>query len=117
MDWGAKTPLFKHDRPEDAWYFVTSAMRKSVDRLAPKGAAPWGMRRMRVGIATNFGISFAGGQHAFAAPERRQFDPSVDVEAEKEDIISRTIENCPTLTYVGADRPSGRVARSSCGAV
>ena len=55
-------------------------------------------------------MGFAVGQPAFAAPDRRRFGPSVDVEADKEDIISRIIENFPTLTYVGPGLPTGCVA-------
>ena len=44
MGWRAKTPLFKHDRPEAAGYFVTSAMRQCADRLAQRGVDPWGGR-------------------------------------------------------------------------
>ena len=58
------------------------------------------MRRMGGCITTNFGQQFAGGQLAFAAPDRKQFDPSVNVEAEQWGIIARTVGNFPTLTYV-----------------
>ena len=77
---------------------------------AEGGGAVGRARRTGVGIAANFVFFFAAGQPACAAPDRRRFDPTVDVEAEKEDIISRIIENCPTLTYVGGDQPSGCVA-------
>ena len=117
MDWDAKTQLFKHDRPVDAWYFVTSAMRQSVDRLAPWGASPLADSAKEGWYYDEFGISFAGGQLAFAAPERRQFGPSVDVEAVQEDINARITENWPTRTDVGAGESSGCVARSSCGAI
>ena len=46
------------------------------------------------------GKSFAGGHLAFAAPDRRKFDPSADVGAEQGDIVARIIGNCATLTYV-----------------
>ena len=64
-----------------------------------------------------FGKSIAGGRLAFAAPDSRQFAPSVNVEAEQWDIIARIVEKCPTPTYMGAGQSSGRVARSSCDAI
>ena len=40
------TTLFKHDKPEDAGYFITSAMRQAFGRLK-KHREPW-----RAGAAT-----------------------------------------------------------------
>ena len=92
-------------------------MRQSIDRLAPVGASPWADSANDCWYYDEFGISFAGGKLAFATPDRRKFDPSDDVEAEREDIVARIIGNFPTLTYVGAGESSGRVARSACDAI
>ena len=52
---GAMTKLFKHDRPEDAGYFITSATRQALERLKKRSG------NCRAGLATYgrlyFGLS------------------------------------------------------------
>ena len=77
---------------------------------------PWENAANRGLLCEVFGRSLAGGQLVFAASERMQFDPSFNLE-EQEDIASRIIENCPTLTRVADGQSSSCATRSSCDAI
>ena len=77
-------------------------------RLAPQGAPPWADAAKESRYYDELGQSFAGGQLAFAAPDRRKCDPSPNVSTGQDDIVARIVGNCPTLTYVGAGQSSWR---------
>ena len=77
--------------PEDAQYFAASAMRHSADRLAPQGESARAELANGGWYYEEFWISFARGQLDVAAPDRGQFDPPGNVEAELEAVIARII--------------------------